>query len=372
MSETKSDSLSGTKSDWVSDIKPDSVSETDRITQRVPLFFVNSGNSQSFVGFLPIFGKQDYDILQAEFKSELPTENKGVYGMNRIRIAIIVCVACIGFCLTAFGDSTINVVNRFAYGANVGWLDARGDVTNGVVIGQFYCKGYLWGANIGWISLGSGTPSNGWQYANNSATDWGVNHDGAGNLTGYAYGANVGWIAFEQTYGQPRVNLHTGDLSGYVWGANIGWIALETDVAHVRTDILDTGPDADGDGIPDAWEYMMAGDLTTLGPHPDDYDGDGVSDYHEYLAGTDPLDATSFFVVTNIYRQGDTNWVEWTVQPTRQYQLVRTDSLTGTPVWADSGFGVMAPDPAQAMTRSVVTNAVPQFYRVRAIVPLAP
>lgn len=267
--------------------------------------------------------------------------------------------------------TTINASHRHAYGANVGWLDARGDVDNGAVIGQFYSSGYLYAANVGWIGLGTGTPANGYAYANNSVSDWGVNHDGAGGLRGFAYGANIGWVNFEDT-GDPRVDLLTGDLSGYAWGANVGWISLNTAHAFVRTDVLDTGPDSDGDGLPDAWEYMMAGDLTTLGPHPADADEDGVSDYHEYLAGTDPLDDTSFFALTDIFRQGDTNWVEWTVQPTRLYRLQQTDSLTGTPVWVDSGHGVMAPDPSATMTRAVVTNAVHQFYRARAIVPLAP
>jgi hypothetical protein len=73
--------------------------------------------------------------------------------------------------------ATINATNRHAYGANIGWLDARGDAANGAVIGQFFCTGHVWSANCGWISLGNG-PTNGWQYGNAAAADWGVNHDG--------------------------------------------------------------------------------------------------------------------------------------------------------------------------------------------------
>ena len=47
---------------------------------------------------------------------------------------------------------------------------------------------------MGWIHLGDGTPANGIRYQNNSASDYGVNHDGLGNLSGLAYGANIGWI----------------------------------------------------------------------------------------------------------------------------------------------------------------------------------
>ena len=131
--------------------------------------------------------------------------------------------------LTLHGASTIDPFNQYAFGANIGWLDwsgGSGQTATGAVIGEYVCSGYIYSANIGWINLGSGLPANRIQYQNNSATDFGVNQDGLGNLSGYAYGANIGWITFEQTYGQPKVNLITGKLSGYVWSANCGWISL--------------------------------------------------------------------------------------------------------------------------------------------------
>src|SRR5215472_1508264 len=102
--------------------------------------------------------------------------------------------------------TSINASNKFAYGANVGWMDFRGDTNRGVVIGEFVCSGYLYSANVGWLHLGSNSPANGIQYQNNSATDYGVNNDGLGNLSGYAWGANIGWINFENT-GAPKVDL---------------------------------------------------------------------------------------------------------------------------------------------------------------------
>ena len=127
---------------------------------------------------------------------------------------------------TALVAMTIDAANRYAYGANIGWINAYADGVNGAVLGDCYCTGYLYAASVGWINLGSGSPANGIQYQNNSTTDFGVNQDGLGNLSGYAWGANIGWLTFEQTYGQPKVNLRTGQLSGYVWSANCGWISL--------------------------------------------------------------------------------------------------------------------------------------------------
>src|SRR5208282_3520156 len=110
--------------------------------------------------------------------------------------------------------TTIDAANRYAYGANLGWMDwsgGTGETATGVVIGEYVCSGYIYSANVGWINLGSGSPADGIYYQNNSANDFGVNQDGLGNLRGYAWGANIGWINFE-TNGSPRVDLRTGNL----------------------------------------------------------------------------------------------------------------------------------------------------------------
>lgn len=54
---------------------------------------------------------------------------------------------------SAQAASTIDNVNRFAHGANIGWMDCRADGANGVVIGEFVCSGFIYAANVGWISL---------------------------------------------------------------------------------------------------------------------------------------------------------------------------------------------------------------------------
>ena len=141
------------------------------------------------------------------------------------------------------------------------------------VIGEYVCSGYIYSANVGWINLGSGSPTNQIHYQNHSATDFGVNQDGLGNLSGYAYGANIGWITFEQTYGQPKINLITGKLSGSVWSANCGWISLSNAVAYVQTDSISPGA-LDSNGLPIAWELQNFGH-TGVDPNADP-DGDGM------------------------------------------------------------------------------------------------
>lgn len=139
--------------------------------------------------------------------------------------------------------TTIDAVNRYAYGANIGWVDWRGNTSNGAFVGlsgsqlgYYYCSGDIYSANVGWINLGNGAPVNGYAYLNSSSSDFGVNMDSSGNLRGYAYGANIGWIVFEST-GGPKVDLATGNLSGYAYSANCGWLSLSNASAHVQTDV---------------------------------------------------------------------------------------------------------------------------------------
>ena len=285
----------------------------------------------------------------------------------RVLAAGLLCLPCVA----ARAATTIHLTNHYAYGANVGWLEARGDITNGAVIGEYVCSGYLYGANIGWVHLGSGAPTSGVRYGNAAANDFGVNHDAYGNLNGYAYGANVGWIAFETNYGNPRVNLLTGELSGYAYGANIGWISLSNAQAFVETDEVRKGADTDGDGITDAWELERTNSLTAFA-NTQDADGDGAFDLDEYLAGTDPLNAGSSLSILQIGLLGNatTSRIAWASQLTRFYYVEKASAVTNTS-WSDSGLDLESSD-GVSTTREFADTAATRFYRVRAVRPLTP
>lgn len=270
--------------------------------------------------------------------------------------------------------TTIDHSSPYVYGANIGWVNAVANTNNGMSLGYSYCTGYLYSANCGWISLGHG-PTNGWQYGNASASDWGVNHDGEGRLTGHAYGANIGWLTFEQTHGQPKVDLKTGILSGYIWSANAGWLSLSNVQAYVRTESLDSGPDSDADGIADAWEYAEVGGLGILSDGDHDEDADGVSDVDEYLADTNPQDPADYLMITNFIQNGGTSTFSWRSRPTRQYHLETTNSLADVAgAWSNVFAAPLGPDQGNSMGTSVFLggNAPSRFYRVKAIKPLAP
>jgi hypothetical protein len=265
--------------------------------------------------------------------------------------------------------TTIDAANQHAYGANIGWIDWRGDTNNGAIIGEYVCAGYIYSANTGWINLGNGSPTNGIYYQNISPNDFGVNQDGIGNLRGYAYGANIGWITFENT-GAPQVNLASGNLCGYVWSANCGWISLSNAVARVQTDTIQSGALAP-DGLPIAW--LRANFNTTNVDASADPDGDGLNNLQEYLAGTDPNIASSNLRITaaNLSPDGTNSAVTWNSVLTRFYYIQKTPRLSSA-VWADSGLGLIAPAGSSTSGTFTDTNAPIRFYRIQAVRPLMP
>ena len=154
----------------------------------------------------------------------------------RQTLSIIFSLVLLLFCSAVYAENIDpnDDGSQYAYGENVGWLNAEpdGDGGPGVEVSDLELTGYIWGENIGWINL---SPAN---YG-------GVSNDGVGNLSGYAWGENVGWISFscENTsscstadYGV-TIDPATGEFSGFAWGENIGWINFaQTTGGRVKTE----------------------------------------------------------------------------------------------------------------------------------------
>lgn len=276
---------------------------------------------------------------------------------------------------------TISPAAPYAYGANVGWVHARPSAAWGMVVGDTSCSGFAYGANIGWINFGDASPANGIRYANTDGADFGVNHDGLGNLSGLAWGANIGWINFGANATgsprpvsdpvRPRFNLTTGQFSGYAWGANIGWI----DLATLSTATI-ASPDTDGDGLADAWErehftYLAVSNGVV------DTDRDGISDKNEYLADTNPLDPQSRLRIVDHLVQffplsGYNTWdVTFTSSPKRLYRVETSFDLGATP-WVNGSSWSPGAAGATTFTTIAVQPGPRNFLRVRTMKPLQP
>lgn len=292
-----------------------------------------------------------------------------------IRLALLSAAFVIQHSSFVIAQSTINATNKFAYSANTGWLNFRPSAADGVVVGEAYLSGHAYGANFGWMNLGDGSPVNGHTYANTSATDCGVNHDGTGNLSGYAYGANIGWINFgwaaANDPNRPRFDLSSGQFLGFAYSANTGWINLGTD--DLYTDSM-TSPDADSDGIADAWEMQKFGNLSLAGIGTDK-DGDGQSDAAEYAADTNPNSAGDYLrIVSQTYNAGITQVTLQiaTTRPTRTYRIESSTTLlnAGPGAW----MMVISPffaDPGTTTTKIVSFAAInARFFRAVADKPL--
>lgn len=95
---------------------------------------------------------------------------------------------------------------------------------------------------------------------------------------------------------------------------------------------LTLGEDADGDGLPDAWERaLLAGfggskalsDIRSV----EDLDGDGLSNLDEYIAGTYAFDAKDGFALKAVGFKGDAPVLEFMSVKGRTYTLYGSTHL---------------------------------------------
>ncbi len=288
--------------------------------------------------------------------------------MNPHRITLVLSL---GLAALAAAQSTISATARHAHAANAGWIDFRTSAADGVVVAENCLSGKAYAANFGWIDLGDGTPANGYSYSNTTAGDFGVNLAATGALSGYAYAANVGWIAFEQAQGQPRLEFATGGFSGYAYSANLGWIALGTSSATLVAASM-VAPDADGDGLADAYEMFYCGSLSVMNA-TSNLDRDAASDLQEYAANTNPTDPASCLRITQqAYNSAhDQVTLTFTTAANRLYSIEQATALAGA--WTDSGLSRFAPDAGATSARTINFAAgTRRFFRAVAHRPLQP
>src|SRR6266702_8809426 len=107
--------------------------------------------------------------------------------MSRLATPCLLAL-CVGLlCPEARAQENVDPLHdgsRYAYGENVGWLNAEplGQGGPGVRVGSEALAGYLWSENAGWVSLSCANTGS------CARVDYGVRNDGAGALSGFAGG----------------------------------------------------------------------------------------------------------------------------------------------------------------------------------------
>jgi hypothetical protein len=93
-----------------------------------------------------------------------------------------------------------------------------------------------------------------------------------------------------------------------------------------------TTPASIGDGIPGWWRLQYFGNGLTTNSQSCancDPDGDRFTNLQEYVAGTNPLDSSSFFHISGIAHSGSDIVISFGTVTNRVYRVESTESLAG-------------------------------------------
>ena len=122
------------------------------------------------------------------------------------------------------------------------------------------------------------------------------------------------------------------------------------------------GSDSDGDGLPDIWEAANG-----LNPYFNeaalDYDGDGLTNLQEYLAGTHPLDATSYLKIQAM-SSADGIRLKFRAVAGRSYKIQYCESLAGSPWNTLTNVAPQLRDDTVEIPETWPAGTAGRFYRL--------
>lgn len=154
-----------------------------------------------------------------------------------------------------------------------------------------------------------------------------------------------------------------------------GWLVASTATDSVRgtsefsaSRAVQLAPDADGDGMPDAWEALYPSCLNPAVPDGDgDCDHDGFTNLQEYIAHTDPTRADSGLRVESLVATTEGGVLKFTGVAGRQYALERRiDLIAGS--WVRVATSIPEAD-GEVTLRDPDGTMINAYYRVMAEFP---
>src|SRR5262245_13175519 len=141
-----------------------------------------------------------------------------------------------------------------------------------------------------------------------------------------------------------RLRVKIGDVNYLPMEMVANYATLGQPAESTRID-LTLGVDADGDGLPDAWQRLlisMLGPGARIGPN-DDADGDGISNLNEYLAGTYAFQPDSGFRLNLVRNAEGAPLLEFMVVSPRTYTVYSSTDLQS---WVPIQFNIPADGPS--------------------------
>jgi len=175
-------------------------------------------------------------------------------------------------------------------------------------------------------------------------------------------------ISISSTNSGPFTNgVWTGSLIVPQPATNLFLVADDGDghVAFSSIFSVQSSPDTDGDGLPDAWERQYFGSLNAPEGGPEqDPDGDGLTNRQEFLAGTDPRVAASVLRITSVHFSEADVVIRFSTMSGRSYRVERTANLDRDS-WTTVADHVVGTGAVVEVSDFGADGQRRQFYRVR-------
>ena len=124
-------------------------------------------------------------------------------------------------------------------------------------------------------------------------------------------------------------------------------------------------PDADDDGLPDAYESANGLNPNNPADGNTDNDGDGLTRGQEYLAGTSDFDGNDFPRLQCVGQPGADGSLRFDLKDQKAYRLHKSANLTDWTLWED--FGVISGNHAAVLP--LTNEGDRQFYKLGSYQP---